>query len=119
MTPATARWTRPSARCTLAVTGAEVHAACQHVIDEAGFEPNFRKRTGYSVGVGFAPDWGEGHIVHLSREALTPLQPGMVFHLPPALREEGIAGVGCSETVLVTQDGAEVITNLPRELRVR
>ena len=47
------------------VTGAEVHAACQHVIDEAGFEPNFRKRTGYSVGVGFAPDWGEGHIVRL------------------------------------------------------
>ncbi len=100
------------------VTGAQVHAACQQVIDEAGFEPNFRKRTGYSVGVGFAPDWGEGHIVHLSRAAQTPLQPGMVFHLPPALREEGVAGVGCSETVLVTEDGVEVLTSFSRSLRI-
>jgi Xaa-Pro dipeptidase len=99
-------------------TGAEVHAACQRVIDDAGFEANFRKRTGYSVGVGFAPDWGEGHIVHLSRKSQTPLQPGMVFHLPPALREQGVAGVGCSETVLVTEDGAEVLTSFPRDLRV-
>jgi Xaa-Pro dipeptidase len=101
------------------VTSGSVHDACQRVIDEAGFEPNFRKRLGYSVGLGFAPDWGEGHILHLSRNDRTPLEPGMVFHLPPALREYAVAGVGCSETVAVTEDGVEVVTSFPRELAVR
>jgi Xaa-Pro dipeptidase len=101
------------------VSAGSVHDACQRVIDEAGFEPNFRKRLGYSVGVGFAPDWGEGHILHLSKGDATPLEPGMVFHMPPALREYSVVGVGCSETVAVTDGGAEVITNFPRELAIR
>lgn len=97
----------------------DVHAACQHVIDEAGFEANFRKRLGYSVGVGFAPDWGEGHFLHLSKDDPTVLEAGMVFHMPPALREYGVVGVGCSETVAVVPDGVDVITNFPRELAIR
>jgi Xaa-Pro dipeptidase len=101
------------------VSAGSVHAACQSVIDDAGFEPNFRKRLGYSVGVGFAPDWGEGHILHLSRDDPTLLEPGMVFHMPPALREYAVAGVGCSETVAVTADGVEMITSFPRELAIR
>src|SRR5579884_3733334 len=101
------------------VTAGSVHDAGQRVIDQAGFEPNFRKRLGYSVGVGFAPDWGEGHILHLSREDPTVLEPGMVFHLPPALRRYAVVGVGCSETVAVTADGVEVITDFPRELAIR
>lgn len=101
------------------VTSGSVHDACQRVIDAAGFTANFRKRLGYSVGVGFPPDWGEGHIVHLSRGDTTILEPGMVFHMPPALREYLVAGVGCSETILVTPDGVEVLTDYARELVVR
>jgi Xaa-Pro dipeptidase len=101
------------------VTSGSVHAACQQVIDGSGFEANFRKRLGYSVGVGFAPDWGEGHILQLSRDDPTVLEPGMVFHMPPALREYSVAGVGCSETVAVTSDGVEVITKFPRPLSIR
>jgi Xaa-Pro dipeptidase len=101
------------------VRGRDVHQACQQVIDDAGFERNFRKRLGYSVGVAFAPDWGEGHIFHLSRGEERELRPGMAFHLPPALREYDVVGVGVSETVLVTETGAEIITNFPRDLQVR
>ncbi len=101
------------------VSSGSVHDACQRVIDESGFSANFRKRLGYSVGVGFPPDWGEGHIVDLSRGDETPLEPGMVFHMPPALRQHLVAGVGCSETVLVTEDGAEVLTDYPRDLVLR
>jgi Xaa-Pro aminopeptidase len=43
----------------------------------------------------------------------------MVFHMPPALREYSVVGVGCSETVAVGEDGAEVITRFPRELALR
>lgn len=101
------------------VSSGSVHDACQRVIDEAGFEPNFRKRLGYSMGVGFAPGWGEGSFLELSRGDPTILQPGMVFHMPPALRIYAEAGVGCSETVVVTEDGVEVLSDFPRELAVR
>lgn len=100
------------------VTASSVHLACQRVIDEAGFESNFRKRLGYSMGVGFAPGWGEGAFLELSRTDDTVLEPGMVFHLPPALRVEAVIGVGCSETLAVTESGVEVFGNFPRDLTI-
>jgi Xaa-Pro dipeptidase len=92
------------------------HQACQAVIDNAGYTANFKKRAGYSVGVSFPPDWGEGHIVSLSNGNKTILQPGMVFHIPPALRKYGEYGVGVSETVMVTEGGCEILTHLSQEL---
>ncbi len=56
-------------------------------IERAGLYENYRKRTGYSLGIAFAPDWGEGHIMSLQKGDQRLLQPGMVF--PPALRELG------------------------------
>jgi Xaa-Pro dipeptidase len=101
---------RPGARSE------EVQAACQGVIDRWGYEPNFRKRIGYGLGVGFAPGWGEGHIMDLKHHDSRVLRPGMVFHIVPALRQHREYGVGLSETVTVTESGVEVITNFPREL---
>jgi Xaa-Pro dipeptidase len=100
------------------VTSGSVDAACREPIERAGFEPNFRKRTGYSVGIGYAPSWGEGHIVSLRRDDPTRLEPGMVFHMPPALRVSRQYGLGFSETVLVTPTGCEVLTDHPRRLHV-
>ncbi|WP_251280381.1 M24 family metallopeptidase, partial [Enterobacter hormaechei] len=74
------------------------HLACQKVIDRAGFTENFKKRTGYSIGIAFAPDWGEGGILSLYSGITTELQPGMTFHIPPALRIYGQFTVGVSET---------------------
>jgi len=99
-------------------TSGAVDEACRGPIERAGFEPNFRKRTGYSVGVGYAPSWGEGHIVSLRRDDPTRLEPGMVFHMPPALRIPRQYGLGFSETVLVTETGCEVLTRFPRRLHV-
>lgn len=99
-------------------TSGEVDAACRAPIERNGFEPNFRKRTGYSVGVGYAPSWGEGHIVSLRRDDPTRLEPGMVFHMPPALRIPCEYGLGFSETVLVTETGCDVLTDFPRRLHV-
>ena len=100
------------------VTAETPHLACQAVIDKAGYTANFKKRAGYSVGVSFPPDWGEGHIVSLSKGNQTILQPGMVFHIPPALRRYGEYGVGVSETVLVTDRGCERLTRLGQDLGI-
>jgi len=100
------------------VTAGSVDEACRRVIEDAGYEEMFRKRTGYSIGVAFAPDWGEGHIVSLRRDDPRLLEPGMVFHMPPALRAFQRLCVGMSETVLVTESGCEVLTDRPRRLHV-
>jgi len=100
------------------VTAGEVDEACRGTIERAGMYDLFRKRTGYSIGIAFAPDWGEGHILSLQRDDSRVLKPGMVFHIPPALRVPNRYGVGFSETILITETGCEVLTKLPRELRI-
>lgn len=92
------------------------HIACQKVIDAAGYTDNFRKRLGYSVGISFAPDWGEGGILSLNTGVKTLLAPGMTFHLPPALRIYGRFTVGVSETIVVTETGCRVLGTLDRAL---
>jgi Xaa-Pro dipeptidase len=95
------------------------HEAAQRVIDAAGYTAAFRKRIGYSMGVAFAPDWGEGGILSLFSGVARIIEPGMVFHLPATLRSYGVWTVGASETVIVTDTGGEPLSNLPRDLTIR
>jgi Xaa-Pro dipeptidase len=92
------------------------HEACQQVIDEAGYTDGFRKRAGYSCGISFAPDWGEGNILSLYFGVTEALQPGMVFHVPITLREYGKFTTAVSETVVITESGHEVLSQLSRGL---
>jgi Xaa-Pro dipeptidase len=92
------------------------HLACQCVVDRHGFTDNFRKRAGYGMGIAFAPDWGEGAILGLNAGITRPLEPGMVFHVFPALRVFGAFTVGVSETVVVTESGCRVLGTLPRAM---
>jgi Xaa-Pro dipeptidase len=91
-------------------TAEDCHRACVDVITEAGLIDFYRKRTGYSVGLAFAPDWGEGGILSLGYGQHQKLQAGMVLHAVPAIRIPGRGGVGLSATVLITEEGPEVLT---------
>jgi Xaa-Pro dipeptidase len=98
------------------VTAGEADKACRDVVAKAGYGEHYRHRLGYSMGVNFPPDWGEGHIVSLLANDPTILKAGMVFHMPPALIGYMDRGTGLSETILVTKDGCEVLTNFERKL---
>jgi Xaa-Pro dipeptidase len=100
------------------VTSGEVDQACRATIARGGYGKYYRHRCGYSIGIAFPPDWGEGHIMSLRAGDPTVLEAGMVFHMPPAALMDGVAGIGFSETVRVTDTGCEVITNFPRQLSV-
>lgn len=100
------------------VTCAEVHRAAQRIIDDAGMTDRYRKRTGYSLGISFAPDWGEWQVLSLFGGVEVALQPGMCFHLPIALREYGAFTVGNSESVVITETGCRVLGGLPGGIRV-
>jgi Xaa-Pro dipeptidase len=101
---------RPGATCEAP------HVACQRVIDRAGYTDNFKKRAGYSIGIAFAPDWGEGGILSLYTGVTTELQPGMTFHIPVALRVFGQFTVGVSETVVVTETGRRALGTINRPI---
>ena len=101
---------RPGATC------ADVHRAAESAIDRHGFAAAYRKRTGYSMGVAFAPDWGEGDVLSLYRGVERPLEPGMAFHIPTTLRAYGRFTIGVSETAVVTRDGPRCLSRIPRRL---
>ena len=98
-------------------TSDAVNAVVEPITAKAGFAGIVRKRAGYSVGLNYPPDWGEGVFLDLKCGDPTVLQAGMVFHLPTSLRVPDEAPVSLSETVLVTENGREVLTRFsPRAL---
>jgi len=98
-------------------TSGEVDHACRSVIAAAGLAENHRHRVGYSIGIAFPPDWGEGHIMSIKPNDPTLLEAGMTFHLVPTVFFDGEAQIGLSETVLVTDSGCEQLTRgVRREL---
>lgn len=96
-----------------------VDAACRGVIEKAGFGKYFTHRTGYSIGVNFPPDWGEGQILSLRRGEPTRIETNMTFHMVPLCLVYREVGVGFSATVRVTETGCEELTRLPRTLVVK
>jgi len=97
-------------------TCADVHNAVQAVVDRNGYTAGYRKRTGYSMGISFAPDWGEGNILSLFRGVDVPLEPGMVFHVSITLRDYNKFTVAVSDTVMVTDKAARPLSIISRDL---
>src|SRR5262249_41579793 len=101
------------------VTSHEVDRAARDTIRRAGFAEHFQHRTGYSIGIGFPPDWGEGRIMSINENDPTVLEAGMCFHLIPDLkiaREGGVVFSGC---VVVTETGHAPLTHFPPEIFFR
>ena len=71
-------------------------------------------RIGYSMGLGYPPDWGE-HTASLRPGDTTVLEEDMTFHLIPGIWYDEF-GVEISETFHVTSGGAETLAEFPREL---
>ena len=96
-------------------TAEGVEAAWRVALERNGYTKE--SRLGYSVGVGYPPDWGE-HTISLRSGDTTVLEAGMVFHVIGGmwLQDQGLE---LSETVVVTERGSEVLTNFKRSLLVK
>lgn len=74
-------------------------------------------RIGYSIGIGYPPDWGE-RTVSLIASDTTPLQDNMVLHLMLGMWGRN-SGYELSETFQVTPQGAQCFSTVDRALAVR
>jgi Xaa-Pro dipeptidase len=95
-----------------------VDHAARKVIADAGYGDKFRHKAGYSIGIALPPDWSEARSMMLRGGEKRLLEPGMVFHFLPAVFEYQEYGVGLSETVLITETGHEILTDVEQKLFV-
>jgi Xaa-Pro dipeptidase len=101
------------------ISAEEVDRAARAVVEKAGFGEFWRHRLGYSIGVNYPPDWGEGEIISLRKGEHRRLDVGMTFHMVPLCLVYREFGIGFSETICVTDSGCERFSQLPRTIVVK
>ncbi len=94
---------KPGSRC------GEADAAGRTVIAKAGYGRQF----GHSMGHGVGLKVHEQPYVGPQSEAV--LLPGMVVTVEPGIYVPGKIGVRVEEMALITEDGHEILTRLPRK----
>ncbi len=96
-------------------TADDVAQAFWKVLDKYGIEK--KSRTGYSIGIGYPPDWGE-HTLNIQKGDKTILEKNVCFHMI-AVMQFGDWGVESSESIRVTENGAENFYKFQSELHIK
>ncbi len=92
------------------VTCAEVDRRVRSYYERHQLEPYWRHHAGHAIGLRIH----EGPFLDVGDP--TEILPGMVFTVEPGLYAHDLGGFRHSDTVLVTNDGIEVLTYYPRDL---
>jgi Xaa-Pro dipeptidase len=91
---------------------AEVDKAARAVIETAGYGQFFTHRTGHGIGM-------EGHEEPYMRgDNMQILEPGMAFTVEPGIYLPNRNGVRIEDNVVITESGADVLSDMLRALRV-
>jgi Xaa-Pro aminopeptidase len=89
---------------------AEVDRAVHDFLVAQGMEKFLRHHTGHHLG--FAPH----EPPFIDQNSQGEMQPGQVFSIEPGIYIPGHGGYRHSDTILITEDGVEVLTAYPRDL---
>lgn len=94
------------------IPAGEVDRITRAVIETAGYGKYFTHRTGHGLGM-------EGHedpYIYSANEL--PLLPGMTFTIEPGIYLPEYNGVRIEDDVVITEDGAESLSNFSRNLTI-
>jgi Xaa-Pro aminopeptidase len=95
---------RPGATC------ADVDGAVMRYFESNDLLPYWRQHTGHGTGL------RDHEAPFLDVGDQTPLETGMVFTIEPGLYDAEVGGFRHSDTVAVTDDGYELLTEYPSDL---
>jgi len=91
-------------------TCAQVDEAVRAYYDRENLWEHWRHHVGHSLGQRIH----ESPFLDLGDDR--PLEPGMVLSVEPGLYVPGLGGFRHSDTILITEDGMDMITDYPRDL---
>ena len=92
------------------VTCADVDGAVMRYFEAHDLLPLWRQHTGHAIGL------RNHEAPFLDLGDSTPIEPGMVFTIEPGVYDPELGGFRHSDTVAVTEDGIEILTDYPRDL---
>ena len=95
---------RPGATC------ADVDNAVLRYLERNDLMSYWRQHVGHAIGLRNH----EAPFLDVGDD--TPVEPGMVFTIEPGLYDDAIGGFRHSDTVVVTEDGMEILTDYARDL---
>ena len=92
------------------ITCADVDGAVLRYFEQNDLLPYWRQHTGHAIGL------RNHEAPFLDIGDHTTLGPGMVFTIEPGLYDPAIGGFRHSDTVVVTDDGMDVLTDYPSDI---
>jgi Xaa-Pro aminopeptidase len=103
------------------VAGSELHRICSKVFEEHGYPTLLSKQPGEVLKDGFYHSLGHGVGLEVHEDPALGRGPGElvagdVIAVEPGLYRHGYGGCRLEDLVLVTEDGAEVLTDYPYDL---
>jgi Xaa-Pro dipeptidase len=91
---------------------ANVDKAARDVIEAAGYGKYFTHRTGHGIGMEAHED------PYMRGDNMQLLEPGMAFTVEPGIYLTGRNGVRIEDNIVITEGGADVLSDMPREIQV-
>ena len=92
------------------VTCADVDGAVMRYFEENDLLPYWRQHTGHAIGL------RNHEAPFLDLGDHTQVEPGMVFTIEPGVYAADIGGFRHSDTVVVTPDGIDILTDYPSDI---
>jgi Xaa-Pro aminopeptidase len=91
---------------------ADIDATARNHINQSGHGEHFGHGTGHGVGLA-VHEWPV-----VGKDSRDVAEAGMVFTIEPGIYIPGWGGVRIEDMVLVTPDGCEVLTAIPKDLMI-